>query len=154
MLTGPVTTLLWSFPRDDEHQSLQAQQLALAIRDEVLDLEQAGIAIIQVDEPAFREGLPLRQSEWEAYLHWAGDAFRLATSGIQDKTQCHSHFCYVCSSLFVAFSGFVAYSVTFDSRISLTLSMRLSNSMPMLFLLSNLRVTATFSKCSRKAHTP
>lgn len=94
MLTGPVTNLRWSFPRDDVDQSVQAQQLALALRDEVLDLEQAGIYVIQVDEPALREGLPLRRGEWDPYLRWAVDAFRLTTSGVQDRTQCHSHFCY------------------------------------------------------------
>ncbi|KAI5291835.1 methionine-synthesizing 5- methyltetrahydropteroyltriglutamate--homocysteine methyltransferase [Ascosphaera aggregata] len=95
MLTGPITCLRWSFPRDDVHQSVQAQQLALALRDEVVDLEAAGINIIQVDEPALREGLPLRAGkEREAYLAWAVKAFRLAVSGVQDSTQIHSHFCY------------------------------------------------------------
>ena len=95
MLTGPITCLRWSFPRDDIHQSVQAEQLALALRDEVIDLESAGIYIIQVDEPALREGLPLRQgSERDAYLKWAVKAFRLAVSGVKDSTQIHSHFCY------------------------------------------------------------
>ncbi|KAH7146411.1 cobalamin-independent synthase [Dactylonectria macrodidyma] len=95
MLTGPVTCLRWSFPRDDVHQSVQAQQLALALRDEVVDLEKAGIDVIQVDEPALREGLPLRSgSERDAYLKWAVDAFRLSTAGVEDATQIHSHFCY------------------------------------------------------------
>ncbi|KAJ5105466.1 cobalamin-independent methionine synthase MetH/D [Penicillium alfredii] len=95
MITGPVTCLRWSFPRDDVHQSVQAQQLALALRDEVVDLEAAGIQVIQVDEPALREGLPLRAgAEREAYLKWAVDAFRLATAGVTDNTQVHSHFCY------------------------------------------------------------
>ncbi|QSS51430.1 cobalamin-independent methionine synthase MetH/D [Histoplasma capsulatum var. duboisii H88] len=95
MLTGPITCLRWSFPRDDVHQSVQAQQLALALRDEVVDLEAAGIFVIQVDEPALREGLPLRSGkEREAYLDWAVKAFRLATSGVEDSTQIHSHFCY------------------------------------------------------------
>ncbi|KAJ5881845.1 Cobalamin-independent methionine synthase [Penicillium soppii] len=95
MLTGPITCLRWSFPRDDVHQSIQAQQLALAIRDEVVDLEAAGIQVIQVDEPALREGLPLRSgSERVAYLKWAVDSFKLSTAGVTDGTQIHSHFCY------------------------------------------------------------
>ncbi|KAH6682408.1 5-methyltetrahydropteroyltriglutamate-homocysteine S-methyltransferase [Plectosphaerella plurivora] len=95
MLTGPITCLRWSFPRDDVHQSVQAQQLALALRDEVVDLEAAGIYVIQVDEPALREGLPLRSGkEREAYLTWAVDSFKLSTAGISDSTQIHSHFCY------------------------------------------------------------
>merc|ERR1712144_4596 len=95
MLTGPITCLRWSFPRDDVHQSVQAQQLALALRDEVVDLEAAGIFVIQVDEPALREGLPLRAGkEREAYLDWAVKSFRLSVSGVKDSTQIHSHFCY------------------------------------------------------------
>ncbi|GCE97130.1 methionine-synthesizing 5-methyltetrahydropteroyltriglutamate--homocysteine methyltransferase [Zygosaccharomyces mellis] len=95
MLTGPVTCLRWSFPRDDVDQKTQAMQLALALRDEVNDLEAAGIKVIQVDEPAIREGLPLRAGdERSAYLRWAAQAFRVATSGVQSKTQIHSHFCY------------------------------------------------------------
>ncbi|KAI0203123.1 cobalamin-independent methionine synthase [Astrocystis sublimbata] len=95
MLTGPVTCLRWSFPRDDVHQSVQAEQLALALRDEVVDLEKAGIDVIQVDEPALREGLPLRSGkEREAYLKWAVKAFKLSTVGVEDSTQIHSHFCY------------------------------------------------------------
>ncbi|KAI1269514.1 5-methyltetrahydropteroyltriglutamate-homocysteine S-methyltransferase [Xylariaceae sp. FL1019] len=95
MLTGPVTCLRWSFPRDDIHQSVQAEQLALALRDEVVDLEKAGVDVIQVDEPALREGLPLRSGkEREAYLDWAVKAFRLSTVGVEDSTQIHSHFCY------------------------------------------------------------
>ncbi|GFF76395.1 probable 5-methyltetrahydropteroyltriglutamate--homocysteine methyltransferase [Aspergillus udagawae] len=95
MLTGPITCLRWSFPRDDVHQSVQAQQLALALRDEVIDLEAAGVKVIQVDEPALREGLPLRAGkEREDYLAWAVRAFRLATTGVSDGTQIHSHFCY------------------------------------------------------------
>ncbi|PYH93725.1 cobalamin-independent methionine synthase [Aspergillus ellipticus CBS 707.79] len=95
MLTGPITCLRWSFPRDDVHQSVQAQQLALALRDEVVDLEAAGVKVIQVDEPALREGLPLRAGkEREEYLQWAVRAFRLATTGVTDGTQIHSHFCY------------------------------------------------------------
>jgi 5-methyltetrahydropteroyltriglutamate--homocysteine methyltransferase len=95
MLTGPITCLRWSFPRDDVHQSVQAQQLALALRDEVQDLEAAGIHVIQVDEPALREGLPLRTGkERDDYLKWAVQSFRLSTAGVEDSTQIHSHFCY------------------------------------------------------------
>ncbi|KAH7125701.1 5-methyltetrahydropteroyltriglutamate-homocysteine methyltransferase-like protein [Dendryphion nanum] len=95
MLTGPITCLRWSFPRDDVHQSIQAQQLALALRDEVVDLESAGIYVIQVDEPALREGLPLRTgTEREKYLSWAVDSFKLSCAGVKDSTQIHSHFCY------------------------------------------------------------
>ncbi|PMB71822.1 5-methyltetrahydropteroyltriglutamate--homocysteine methyltransferase [Beauveria bassiana] len=95
MLTGPVTCLRWSFPRDDVHQSVQAEQLALALRDEVVDLEKAGVDVIQVDEPALREGLPLRSGkERDAYLAWAVNAFKLSTAGVENATQIHSHFCY------------------------------------------------------------
>ncbi|KIW75389.1 5-methyltetrahydropteroyltriglutamate-homocysteine S-methyltransferase [Fonsecaea pedrosoi CBS 271.37] len=95
MLTGPITCLRWSFPRDDVHQSVQAEQLALSLRDEVIDLEKAGVYVIQVDEPALREGLPLRAGkERTDYLKWAVDSFRLATAGVEDATQIHSHFCY------------------------------------------------------------
>ena len=95
MLTGPITCLRWSFPRDDVHSSVQAEQLALALRDEVVDLESAGIYVIQVDEPALREGLPLRSGqERENYLSWAVKSFRLSTAGVKDSTQIHSHFCY------------------------------------------------------------
>ncbi|RED97026.1 5-methyltetrahydropteroyltriglutamate--homocysteine S-methyltransferase [Marinoscillum furvescens] len=94
MLTGPVTILQWSFVRDDQPRAATCQQLALAIRDEVLDLETANLQIIQVDEPALREGLPLKQTEWDSYLKWAVDAFRLATAGVSDATQIHTHMCY------------------------------------------------------------
>jgi len=94
MLTGPVTILQWSFVREDQPRSVTTHQIALAIRDEVVDLETAGIAAIQIDEPAFREGLPLRQSEWEHYLDWAVKAFRLSASGVKDDTQIHTHMCY------------------------------------------------------------
>ncbi len=94
MLTGPVTILQWSFVRDDIANSEVALQLALALRDEVRDLEAAGIRAIQLDEPALREGLPLRRSGWDAYLKWAVDAFRLASAGVQDATQIHTHMCY------------------------------------------------------------
>ena len=94
MLTGPVTMLQWSFVRDDQPRSETCRQLALAIRDEVLDLERAGIRVIQIDEPAFREGLPLRREDWNAYLKWAVECFRLASSGVADTTQVHTHMCY------------------------------------------------------------
>jgi 5-methyltetrahydropteroyltriglutamate--homocysteine methyltransferase len=94
MLTGPVTILQWSFVRDDQPRAETAKQLALAIRDEVLDLESAGIRVIQIDEPALREGLPLRRADWSNYLEWAVDAFRLSTAGVRDSTQIHTHMCY------------------------------------------------------------
>ncbi len=94
MLTGPVTMLQWSFVRDDQPRELSCRQIALALRDEVTDLEAAGIAIIQVDEPALREGLPLRKADWPAYLDWTVASFRLATSGVDDSTQIHTHMCY------------------------------------------------------------
>jgi 5-methyltetrahydropteroyltriglutamate--homocysteine methyltransferase len=94
MLTGPVTILEWSFVRDDQPRHETCRQIALVIRDEVLDLEQAGIRVKQIDEPAFREGLPLRRADQEAYLHWAIDCFKLASSGVRDETQIHTHMCY------------------------------------------------------------
>jgi 5-methyltetrahydropteroyltriglutamate--homocysteine methyltransferase len=94
MLTGPVTMLQWSFVRDDQPRRETAMQLALAIRDEVQDLERAGVAAIQIDEPAFREGLPLPENERQDYLDWAVRAFRLASSGVADDTQIHTHMCY------------------------------------------------------------
>jgi len=94
MLTGPVTILQWSFVRDDQPRSVTAHQIALAIRDEVVDLESAGIAAIQIDEPAFREGLPLRRSEWDHYLDWAVKGFHLSACGVKDDTQIHTHMCY------------------------------------------------------------
>jgi 5-methyltetrahydropteroyltriglutamate--homocysteine methyltransferase len=94
MLTGPVTMLEWSFVRDDQHRSQTAQQVGLAIRGEVQDLESEGIKVIQIDEPALREGLPLRQEDWSEYLNWAVNAFRLASTGVKDETQIHTHMCY------------------------------------------------------------
>jgi len=94
MLTGPVTILQWSFVRDDQPREQTCRQIALALRDEVLDLEKAGIRVIQIDEPAFREGLPLRHGKWAAYLDWAVDSFKLTTSGVRDDTQIHTHMCY------------------------------------------------------------
>jgi 5-methyltetrahydropteroyltriglutamate--homocysteine methyltransferase len=94
MLTGPVTILQWSFVRNDQPRSQTCTQIALAIRDEVVDLEQAGIQVIQIDEPAIREGLPLRKAEWQSYLQWAVRAFRISASGVKDETQIHTHMCY------------------------------------------------------------
>src|SRR3990167_5552571 len=94
MLTGPVTMLAWSFVRDDQPHSQTANQIALALRDEVCDLEAAGIRIIQMDEPAFREIMPLRRSQWQSYFDWAVNCFRLASCGVSDETQIHSHMCY------------------------------------------------------------
>lgn len=94
MLTGPVTILQWSFVRDDQPREETCRQIALAIREEVADLEAAGIRAIQIDEPAFREGLPLRRADWDAYLDWAVNSFRLASSVVEDATQIHTHMCY------------------------------------------------------------
>ena len=94
MLTGPVTILQWSFVRDDQPRSATTLQIALAIRDEVQDLENAGIKVIQVDEPAVREGLPLRKAQWQEYLDWAVRAFRVAVCCVKDETQIHTHMCY------------------------------------------------------------
>jgi 5-methyltetrahydropteroyltriglutamate--homocysteine methyltransferase len=94
MLTGPVTILQWSFVRDDQPRKDTAMQIALAIRDEVCDLEKAGIGMIQIDEAALREGLPVHVSDWDAYLRWAVDTFRLVTGGVMDSTQIHTHMCY------------------------------------------------------------
>ena len=94
MLTGPITMLFWSFVRDDQPRATTALQIALALRDEVVDLESAGIKVIQIDEPAIREGLPLRKKDWQSYLDWAVKAFRISASGVQDETQIHTHMCY------------------------------------------------------------
>jgi 5-methyltetrahydropteroyltriglutamate--homocysteine methyltransferase len=94
MLTGPVTILNWSFVRDDQPRSATCRQIAFAIRDEVVDLEKAGAAIIQIDEAALREGLPLRRGEWQTYLDWAVECFRITSSGVADATQIHTHMCY------------------------------------------------------------
>jgi 5-methyltetrahydropteroyltriglutamate--homocysteine methyltransferase len=94
MLTGPVTMLFWSFIRDDIPRSETCKQIALAIRDEVTDLEKAGVTIIQIDEPAFREGLPLRKKDWKSYLDWAVESFRLSAAGVKPSTQIHTHMCY------------------------------------------------------------
>lgn len=94
MLTGPVTVLQWSFVRDDQTRAQTCRQIALALRDEVLDLEAAGIRVIQIDEPALREGLPLRRVDWQAYLDWAVECFRISAAGVADDTQVHTHMCY------------------------------------------------------------
>jgi len=94
MLTGPVTVMQWSFVRDDQPRADTCRQIALALREEVLDLEAAGIGVIQVDEPALREGLPLRRAQWRTYLDWAVEGFRLSVSGVADATQIHTHMCY------------------------------------------------------------
>nr|WP_315417401.1 5-methyltetrahydropteroyltriglutamate--homocysteine S-methyltransferase [uncultured Pedobacter sp.] len=94
MLTGPVTILQWSFVRNDQPRSETCTQIALAIRDEVCDLENTGIKIIQIDEPAIREGLPLRKADWQTYLNWAVKAFKISASGVKDDTQIHTHMCY------------------------------------------------------------
>jgi len=94
MLTGPVTILNWSFVRDDQPRAVSCYQLALAIREEVLDLEKAGINVIQIDEAALREGLPLRKAQWQEYLNWAIESFRITANGVADETQIHTHMCY------------------------------------------------------------
>lgn len=94
MLTGPVTILNWSFVRDDQPRSVSCYQLALAIREEVLDLEKAGVRVIQIDEAALREGLPLRRAQWGEYLKWAVESFRITANGVRDDTQIHTHMCY------------------------------------------------------------
>jgi 5-methyltetrahydropteroyltriglutamate--homocysteine methyltransferase len=94
MLTGPVTILNWSFVRDDQPRAVSCKQLALAIREEVLDLEKAGVRVIQIDEAALREGLPLRKSQWKEYLDWAVESFRITANGVSDETQIHTHMCY------------------------------------------------------------
>ena len=94
MLTGPVTMLQWSFVRDDLSRDQVCRQIAFALRDEVVDLEKSGIGVIQIDEPALREGLPLRKADWEAYLDWAVECFRISAAGVADQTQIHTHMCY------------------------------------------------------------
>jgi 5-methyltetrahydropteroyltriglutamate--homocysteine methyltransferase len=94
MLTGPVTMLEWSFVRDDQPRRDTCLQLALAMRAETADLEAAGIGVIQIDEPALREGMPLRRKDWDSYLEWAVDCFKLASSGVRDETQIQTHMCY------------------------------------------------------------
>ncbi len=111
MLTGPVTMLQWSFVRNDLPRDQVCRQIALALRDEIRELEAAGIAIIQVDEPALREGLPLRQRDHAAYLRWTVDCFRLATGGVRDETQIHTHMCYS------EFHGIIAEIAELDADV-------------------------------------
>ncbi|MET4695908.1 5-methyltetrahydropteroyltriglutamate--homocysteine S-methyltransferase [Endozoicomonas lisbonensis] len=111
MLTGPVTILCWSFPRDDVPKRTSCEQLALALRKEVTDLEQAGIQVIQIDEPAIREGLPLRKEDWPEYLDWAVNCFRLAASGVKDDTQIHTHMCYS------EFNDIIEYIAAMDADV-------------------------------------
>ncbi|KAJ1742307.1 methionine-synthesizing 5- methyltetrahydropteroyltriglutamate--homocysteine methyltransferase [Coemansia sp. RSA 989] len=119
MLTGPVTILKWSFVRDDQPLSQTAGQIALAIRDEVVDLEAAGIKVIQVDEPAIREGLPLRKADYAAYLEWSVDVFRLATTGVSNQTQIHTHFCYSdFNEIFTAIKSLDADVITIENSKS------------------------------------
>jgi 5-methyltetrahydropteroyltriglutamate--homocysteine methyltransferase len=119
MLTGPVTILQWSFVRNDQPRSESCLQIALALRDEVRDLEAAGLAVVQVDEPAVREGLPLRAGEQKSYLKWAVDAFRLATSGVRDETQIHTHMCYCeFGSIFGAIAEMDADVITLEAARS------------------------------------
>ncbi|KAJ2858726.1 methionine-synthesizing 5- methyltetrahydropteroyltriglutamate--homocysteine methyltransferase [Coemansia erecta] len=119
MLTGPVTILQWSFVRDDQPRSQTAGQIALAIRDEVVDLEAGGIKVIQVDEPAIREGLPLRKADYAAYLAWSVDVFRLATTGVRNETQVHTHFCYSdFNEIFTAIKSLDADVITIENSKS------------------------------------
>ncbi|WP_281647767.1 5-methyltetrahydropteroyltriglutamate--homocysteine S-methyltransferase [Parendozoicomonas sp. Alg238-R29] len=111
MLTGPVTILCWSFPREDVDRKESCLQLALALRDEVVDLEKAGIGIIQIDEPAIREGLPLKKRDWPAYLNWATQSFRISASGVEDKTQIHTHMCYS------EFNDIIEYIASMDADV-------------------------------------
>ena len=119
MLTGPVTILNWSFVRDDQPRSVSCYQLALAIREEVLDLEKAGVRIIQIDEAALREGLPLRKSQWQDYLDWAVGAFRIAANGVADETQIHTHMCYSeFNDIIAAIAGMDADVITIETSRS------------------------------------
>ena len=111
MLTGPVTILCWSFPREDIQRKESCLQLALALRDEVLDLEKAGIGVIQIDEPAIREGLPLKKRDWPFYLNWATRSFRIVAGGVQDKTQIHTHMCYS------EFNDIIEYIASMDADV-------------------------------------
>ncbi len=113
MLTGPVTMLQWSFVRDDQPRSETCFQLALAISDEVQDLEAAGAKVIQVDEPALREGLPLRSDGWDDYLRWAVAAFRVTTGRVRPETQIHTHMCYS------EFNDFIEHIAGMDADVLL-----------------------------------
>ncbi|RJX31770.1 MAG: 5-methyltetrahydropteroyltriglutamate--homocysteine S-methyltransferase [Oxalobacter sp.] len=115
MLTGPVTILNWSFVRDDQPRAVTCRQLALAIREEVLDLEQAGVQVIQIDEAALREGLPLRKAQWQEYLDWAVESFRITANGVQDETQIHTHMCYSeFNDIIAAIAGMDADVITIE----------------------------------------
>ena len=119
MLTGPVTILNWSFVRDDQPESVSCHQLALAIRAEVLDLERAGVRVIQIDEAALREGLPLRKSQWEHYLDWAVESFRITANGVADETQIHTHMCYSeFNDIIAAIAGMDADVITIETARS------------------------------------
>jgi 5-methyltetrahydropteroyltriglutamate--homocysteine methyltransferase len=119
MLTGPVTILQWSFYRNDQPRSQTAFQIALAIRDEVQDLEETGIRVIQIDEPAYREGLPLKRGQWEEYLAWASRAFRISASGVRDETQIHTHMCYSeFNDIFPAIAAMDADVITIEASRS------------------------------------
>ncbi|MDH4396898.1 MAG: 5-methyltetrahydropteroyltriglutamate--homocysteine S-methyltransferase [Limnobacter sp.] len=119
MLTGPVTILQWSFVRDDQPRATTALQIALAIRDEVCDLEAAGIGMIQIDEPAYREGLPLRKAQWGQYLEWASRAFRISASGVRSDTQIHTHMCYSeFNDILPAIAGMDADVITIETSRS------------------------------------
>ena len=123
MLTGPVTILNWSFVRDDQPRAESCRQLALAIRAEVLDLERAGVRVIQIDEAALREGLPLRRAQWQDYLDWAVESFRIAANGVRDTTQIHTHMCYSeFNDIIAAIAGMDADVITIEtSRSSMEL---------------------------------
>jgi 5-methyltetrahydropteroyltriglutamate--homocysteine methyltransferase len=119
MLTGPVTILNWSFVRDDQPRSKSCFQLALAIREEVLDLERAGVRVIQIDEAALREGLPLRKSQWKTYLDWAVESFRITANGVRDDTQIHTHMCYSeFNDIIAAIAGMDADVITIETSRS------------------------------------
>lgn len=119
MLTGPVTILQWSFVRNDIPRSTVCKQIGVALSDEVLDLEKAGIKVIQIDEPAIREGLPLKQADWDAYLQWAGEAFRLSYMGVADDTQIHTHMCYSeFNDILPAIAGLDADVITIETSRS------------------------------------
>jgi 5-methyltetrahydropteroyltriglutamate--homocysteine methyltransferase len=119
MLTGPVTILNWSFVRDDQPRAVSCQQLALAMREEVLDLERAGVRVIQIDEAALREGLPLRKSQWKAYLGWAVESFRITANGVADETQIHTHMCYSeFNDIIAAIAGMDADVITIETSRS------------------------------------
>ncbi|SUT98346.1 5-methyltetrahydropteroyltriglutamate/homocysteine S-methyltransferase [Actinobacillus lignieresii] len=119
MLTGPVTILQWSFVRNDIPRSTVCKQIGVALSDEVLDLEKAGIKVIQIDEPAIREGLPLKRADWDAYLQWAGEAFRLSYMGVKDDTQIHTHMCYSeFNDILPAIAGLDADVITIETSRS------------------------------------